>query len=412
MSIALIDYGCHSFTYKLAAKLRQKGLPTSYLVNGSLESPNLTSLASWIIQSPDLVHPITCAKPYGKMGLRKRLSGELEWGRHCVAALEEIEPSTVVVSCVPLTAVAAIHNWARSRKIPFVYWLQDIQSRAIHDLLGTKLGMPGRTLGAFANLWEQELMQDSDMVITISPVHERELPPEVRHSGRHALLENWANIEDIPQHPADNGWSRRHGLSRTTNIVYSGTLGMKHDLPIFTALAKRFRDRPDVRIVVVSSGQAADKLGNDAALSGLPNLIVLPFQPFSELPQVLASAAVLIAPLESAASAFCVPSKILSYLCAGRPTVISIAESNSAAQMIRRAGGGAVVPPGQVAQFIKCVETYLDDRELCIEAGHKARHFAEATFSLENVVEAFTKILYRANPALAGPSVRAAGFAS
>src|SRR5579862_7015835 len=139
MSIALIDYGCHSFTYRLASKLAQKGFPVQYLVNGSLESPNLSSLATWVADSPGLVRTVSCAKPYGKMGLRKRLSGELEWGRNCTAVLEKVGPDTIIVSCVPLTASAAIQRWAAANHVRFIYWLQDIQSRAIHELLGRKL---------------------------------------------------------------------------------------------------------------------------------------------------------------------------------------------------------------------------------------------------------------------------------
>jgi glycosyltransferase involved in cell wall biosynthesis len=131
-----------------------------------------------------------------------------------------------------------------------------------------------------------------------------------------------------------------------------------------------------------------------------------------EVPKVLASAAVLIAPLESAAGAFCVPSKILAYLCAARPTVIAIDESNSAAQMIQKAGAGAVIPPGQTAQFVKCVEGLLHDGELRLSMGRKAREYAEATFALEKVVGRFLDILYRANSGLRIPLALSAGGAA
>jgi glycosyltransferase involved in cell wall biosynthesis len=400
MSLALIDYGCHSFSYRLASTLWKRGLPISYVANGSLESPNLSSLSSWARNSPELVRTISCQNPYGKISLRGRMKGEFEWGSRCVAALEEMRPTAIVVNCVPLTPVTAIHRWALKRKVPFVYWFQDIQSRAIHDLLGRKLGLPGRTLGAFAHLWEQNILEHSDMVITIAPGHEKELPLPIRRSGRHALLENWANVEEFPQFPVANDWSRRNGLDKTTNIMYSGTLGLKHDLDSFIALAKRFQSRPDVRIVIVSSDQAAQKVRLKAESLGLSNLIVLPFQPYSEVPQVLASASVLIAPLEISAGSFCVPSKILSYLCAGRPTVIAINHTNAAAQTIRNAGAGFVVPPGDPQAFIAAVETFLDDHALRISTGASARSYAESTFGIDNIMHRFVSIINRVAPTL------------
>lgn len=393
MSAVLIDYGCHSFTYRLASRLRSQGFPIRYFANGSLESPNLTSLSAWQQGDPELVRIINCRKPYGKVSLIGRLKGELEWASECTQALEQERPSVVVGSCIPLAALTRIQNWAIRQRIPFVYWLQDIQGRAIHDLLGRKLGFPGRVLGSFAYIWEQHMVERSRIAITIARGHERELPPAVRRQQRFALLENWANIEEIPLHSPANNWAARRHLDKSLNIVYSGTLGLKHDIGLFVQLACGFRNRPDVRVVVVSSGQAADRLKSEAAANSLNNLVVLPFQDYRDLPEVLGSAAVFIAPLDASAGKFCVPSKILSYLCAGRPTVIAIDRENPAAAMIEQAQAGEVVQPGNSAQFIAAVTRFIDNPESRAHAGSAARAYAERTFSLDFIVPKFLHIL-------------------
>ncbi len=389
----LIDYGCHSFSYRLASRLRSQGFSIRYFANGSLESPNLTSLDAWEQKEPGLIRTIRCRQPYGKVSLRKRLNGEIEWAGQCTRALEQERPSVVVGSCIPLAALTRIQNWTRRRGIPFVYWLQDIQGRAIHDLLGRKLGFPGRVLGSFAYIWEQYMIERSRFVITIARGHERELPSSVLRDQRFALLENWADIEDLPVFPPANAWAARHNLDKTLNIVYSGTLGLKHDLATFLNLASAFRNRPDVRIVVVSTGQAAAKLRSEASAKSLHNLLVLPFQDYRDVPQVLASAAVLIAPMDRSAGAFCVPSKILAYLCAGRPTVVAIDRDNPAAATIEQAQAGYVVEPGDSQAFLAAVARLLEDRELRLHAGHSARQYAERTFALDFVVPKFLNIL-------------------
>jgi glycosyltransferase involved in cell wall biosynthesis len=396
----LIDYGCHSFSHRLATYLSERGHAMRYFANASLESPNLSSLASWQQAHPLVVRPILSSKPYGKLSFRRRLSGELAWAGECIRALEEETPSAVIVSCAPITVVTRIQNWARRKNIPFIYWLQDLQGHAIHGLLGRKVGLPGRVLGSFAYIWEQQLLDRSSMVITIAAGHEKELPPAVLATGRYALLENWANIEEFPVFPVDNDWSASQGLNRTQNIVYSGTLGLKHDLGVFTSLASAFRQRPDVRIVVVSSGQAAKTLRQTAMAQQLHNLIVLPFQPASDVPKVLASAAVLIAPLDRSAGGFCVPSKVLSYLCAGRPTVIAISPGNPAAAMLRGSSSGTIVEPGNNQQFVAAVAAYLDNPQDRLLAGRSARSHAEATFGMQQIVSKFLRILHSAGAPL------------
>ena len=65
--------------------------------------------------------------------------------------------------------------------------------------------------------------------------------------------------------------------------------------------------------------------------------MLLPFQPYEVLPEVLASADVLLAILEPEAGVFSVPSKVLSYHCAGRPILAAIPAENLAARIIERA---------------------------------------------------------------------------
>ncbi len=392
-SVVIIDYGCHSFTYRLASRLRFQGLPIRYLANGSLESPNLTSLAEWEQTQPDLVRTIRCSYPYGKVRLSERLKGEIEWAGHCTRALEQECPSVIVGCCIPLAAMTRVQSWASRRKIPFIYWLQDIQGRAMHDLLGRKLGFTGRALGSFAYVWEQQMIEKSRMVITIARGHERELPIAVQRDRRFSLLENWADIEDIPVCSLANDWAVRHKLDETINVVYSGTLGLKHDLTTFIKLANAFRDRPHVRIVVVSSGQAAEKLRDRSSANALTNLIILPFQHYTDLATVLGSASVLIAPLDGSAGAFCVPSKVLAYLCAGRPTVLAIGPDNPAAMTLEEAQAGFVVKPGDADAFIRAVAQLLDDSSLRTAMGQSARRYAERTFGLDFVVPRFLSIL-------------------
>jgi glycosyltransferase involved in cell wall biosynthesis len=297
---------------------------------------------------------------------------------------------------VPLSAVTRIQFWARRHGVPLVYWLQDLQARAMHELLGAKFGFAGRVAGSLADIWEQEVLERSRMVITIAAGHDAALPRTVRREGRYALLENWANIEELPVLDPSNDWSRRFGLDTTRNIVYSGTLGMKHDLGIFREMAAAFRRFPDVRIVVVSCGQAADRVREDALRGELNNLLVLPFQPNADVAKVLASAAVLVASLAPSAGSFCVPSKVLAYLCAGRPIVIALDHQNPAARMVERAGAGVVVKPGDTAAFVAAVAGELDNRERCTREGRAARAYAERAFDLDTNASQFLQILNRA----------------
>ena len=74
---------------------------------------------------------------------------------------------------------------------------------------------------------------------------------------------------------------------------------------------------------------------------------MLPLQSFRDLPAALASSSVLVALLGEESGEFSVPSKVLTYHCAGRPLLLSVPASNLAARIVEQNSTGLVVPPGR-----------------------------------------------------------------
>ena len=168
---------------------------------------------------------------------------------------------------------------------------------------------------------------------------------------------------------------------------------MKHNPEILLRLALHVRDRPDVCVVVVSQGLGADWLRQRKDELALENLMVLPFAPFEDLPDVLATADVLLAVLEPDAGVFSVPSKVLAYLCAARPVVLAVPPENLAARLVRDHEAGLVVPPSDTDGFAEAVVALADDPARRHRLGGNARAYAEETFRIEPIADAFEHVL-------------------
>jgi glycosyltransferase involved in cell wall biosynthesis len=140
----------------------------------------------------------------------------------------------------------------------------------------------------------------------------------------------------------------------------------------------------------------------------LVNMRILPFQPYEALPAVLASADVLLATLESDAGRFAVPSKILTYLCSGRPILFAGPRENLSASIVERSGGGVVVDPESPAAWIDAARRLASDASLRARLGSKARAYAEQNFDIRKITDAFEDVLFSAY----NPYVRAAAAVS
>jgi len=225
--------------------------------------------------------------------------------------------------------------------------------------------------------------------------------------SRISVIENWAPKDKITVGARANAWRETQDFGDSKLVVYTGTLGLKHNPDLILQAARKFaKERKEVRIVVVSEGPRADYLRAANEEEGLANLIVLPFQPFEKYSEVLAAADVLIAMIEPDAAAYSVPSKVLSYHCSGRAIVLSAAKANLAAKIVVRAGAGIVTSPGDADGFVVAIEALLDDELQRQTFGARARKYADEKFDVVTICTQFESILSRCLAEFAGACAR------
>jgi colanic acid biosynthesis glycosyl transferase WcaI len=148
-----------------------------------------------------------------------------------------------------------------------------------------------------------------------------------------------------------------------------------------------------VQLVVVNQGPAEPVLREEAARLDVP-LLLVPFQPYERLSEVLGSGDVLVVLLEQDAGAFSVPSKTLSYLCAGRPILGLMPAENLAATLVAGVDGCVLTPSeSSLPRAASWVRDVFADPELADELGKQARHLAEREFALAGCADRFERIL-------------------
>jgi glycosyltransferase involved in cell wall biosynthesis len=124
-------------------------------------------------------------------------------------------------------------------------------------------------------------------------------------------------------------------------------------------------------------------------------MILMPFQPFEDLPMILATGDVLLAILEPDAGVFAVPSKVLTYLCADRPLLLSVPFENLAARIVRDNNAGIVVPPSETKQFVDSAMTLLGDPGLRNSLAANGKAYAKRKFDIDKITDRFEAIIQR-----------------
>jgi colanic acid biosynthesis glycosyl transferase WcaI len=396
MKILVHDYAGHAFPTSLSRALAARGHQVVHAFAGSLQTPR-GDLQRHPEDAPTLEFreiPMDPNYPRFKYSFRRRRDMEIRYGKAAAEFVREWKPDAVLSGNTPTETQEPITRATVEVGGRFYYWVQDFYSLAVDKLLRKKIPVAGGFIGAWYRLLDSRQFKRSSGIVAITadftPILAGEfgVDPE-----RVSVVPNWAVIEEIPVHPKDNAWSRRHGLHDKFVYLYSGTIGMKHNPAMLLELAKKFKDDDSVRVVIVSEGIGADWLRRESAAAGLTNLLLLPYQSFAELPQVLASGDVLVGILEEEAGVFSVPSKTLSYLCAARPLLLAVSKQNLAARITREHGAGITVEPKDMEGFLAAAAFLHASPDERRDFGKKARAYAEATFPIEKTATTFEKIL-------------------
>lgn len=393
MRVLIHDFCGHPFSLGLAVKLAQRGNDVHYVYFASESGPK-GDFAAAAAEAPTLhLHGLLPDIPYRKDAWLQRRRDDLQYARLLRKQIEQVAPSVVLSGNCPTEVQSFVVAGCRSAGSGFVYWMQDFYSIAATKILSRKIGAIGKAIGLYWRVLDARHLRASDSIILIT---EDFRPLAQSMAGRKhniEVIENWGTLKDIDTNADGVGWLGDTGIAPDgrTHFLYSGTLGLKHNPELLVQLAARNRER--ITVTVVSNGASVPFLQQRLAELGLENnLKVMGLRPFKELSAMLASADVLVAMIEPDAGTFSVPSKVLSYLCAGRPVLLAAPTDNLASRIVNRIEAGQVVPPDDIAGFLAAAERLLES-ETRHKLGANGRRYAEETFDITAICARFETIL-------------------
>ncbi|MCC6420279.1 MAG: glycosyltransferase family 4 protein [Gemmataceae bacterium] len=385
MRIAVHDFAGHAFQLELSRELARRGHSVFHIYPPNLPGPKGRADAP---DAPALFHaaPLDLPNSFSKYSIGRRLVAHQQYANSLCGAIRESGCDVVLSGNTPIDIQYRLLRGCRRRSIPLLHWVQDIYCLAVENVLARRLGRFAKAFALPFAFLERRVSEASAGVILISDDFGTFLNSRSIRPRRSWVIENWTPLSEVVPLPQSNPWSREQGLAGSEVLLYSGTMGMKHDPGLIYALARGLAGRKGSVCAVVSEGLGRDYL---EAMPPLDGLRLFDFQPYDRVSEVLATADVLVAVIEENASRFAVPSKVLSYLAAGRPVLLASPADNLAARIVRSAGAGIVTGPGDREGFVAAGLRLLDDRTLRQTLAANARSYAEKQFEIGPIAQRF-----------------------
>lgn len=393
MRIIVHDYAGHPFQVQLSRELAARGHDVLHLYCGSTHTPRgeLTRRGD---DPPGFdCRGIDLSEQIPKTNFVKRFKLEAQYAARLVRECEQFRPEVIISANTPSIPQHRLARWCVRNEIRLISWIQDIYGLAAYRLLSRKMPVVGHLVGQYFISLDKYAARHSSAIVVIAADFGEVFQRWNIEPARIHTIHNWAPLEDMPMRPRDNTWALHHDLGGGVRFVYSGTLAMKHNPALLLELARMLERDSSGELIVVSEGAGVEWLAEQAADAELSTLRCLGFQPFEDLPDVLGSADVLVAILEADAGVFSVPSKVLSYLCAGRPLLLAVPKENLAARIVVECGAGPVVEPADLRGFCAEAKQLIESPQLRMKQGQAARNYAESHFDIRLIGDQFESIL-------------------
>lgn len=193
--------------------------------------------------------------------------------------------------------------------------------------------------------------------------------------GQIAVADNWADSHAITVLPRQDADAR-------LVVLYSGNLGLAHDIDTISAAMLSLREDPRFHFLFVGSGGRREELARFAAAHHLQAIEFRPYAPRESLSQGLAAGDIGLVMQRDICCGSVVPSKMYALLAAGRPVLFIGPADATPARIIHRFKCGWHVACGDVASLVALLHLLADHPEVVRSAGQRARQTLVENFDL------------------------------
>jgi colanic acid biosynthesis glycosyl transferase WcaI len=289
----------------------------------------------------------------------------------------------------PLQAGLAAWAIAKSRGVPFLLQIKDL----VPDLAVTLGMLRNRAAIGFARSVERFLYRRADGILVICEGFREHVLRAGVPTERVTVVPDWVDTRFIHPHAPGAEFRRAHGLGNDFLVLHCGNIGTKQKLDVALDAAAYLGPASRVTICLAGDGAERARLELLARSRFLANVRFLPLASRADLPAMLSASDLLLLSQSAAVRDSVIPSKLLTYLAAGRPVVAAAHAQSQAAQTIERSGGGWVVPPEDAAALADAILQLRGDRSARERMARRGREFALEHFAGHRVLARLEDLL-------------------
>lgn len=238
------------------------------------------------------------------------------------------------------------------RKVPFIYNLQDIFP---DSLVSTGLAKKGSVLWKIGRKIEDYTYQNADKIIVISEGFKNNIMAKGVPEEKIEVISNWIDLDSV--HPVgreENKLLSEFSIAPTKFlVVYAGNFGASQGADIILKAAEKLRDQRDIQFIIFGGGAYFEDAKRTAET--MDNVFSHELLSADRVSEVYSLGDVALITCKPGTGNAGMPSKTWSIMACNTPIIASFDTDSDLADVIRDAGAGKCVEPGDVGALARAI---------------------------------------------------------
>jgi glycosyltransferase involved in cell wall biosynthesis len=298
-----------------------------------------------------------------------------------------------LLQALPAVALAGL------KRAPLVVWVQDLWPESLSATGFIKNSLVLDLVGGLVRF----IYRRSEAIL---------VPSEAFRAPIEALDARPAKIRYFPNAYAESPAAAAPSAELTSlcadiasgfSVVFAGNLGSAQSLESIIEAAEELQKRAvGVRFFLIGSGSQSDWLAGEVRRRGLLNVSLPGRFPLAAMAEIFAAASALLVSLrDEPIFAQTIPSKVQSYLAAGKPIIAAL--NGEGARVVLEAEAGLACAAGDAEALADAVlRLSRFDADKRVKMGENGRRYAIENFALDRLADALVRQLHELTSASRG----------
>lgn len=307
--------------------------------------------------------------------------------------LRRRRPDVVLVDSTSPSLLVIAWLMRRLRRVPYVFIVHDV-----YPEIAVQVGIvgPNSITTRFWRWTYRRVYNAADRIVVLGERMKQIVLTNVRQGrwDRCVVIPNWADGDAIvPRPPDDNPMRAELGLADKLVVLYSGNMGLTHDIETLIEAADRLQGFEDLRFLLIGGGGRREEVAEMVKHKKLQKVIMLPYQPQEKLPYSLTCGDISLVTLGAGIEGLSVPSKLYSSLAAGLAIVAIMGPGSEVGDVVEEYKCGYRVSQGDVDGLVEAITTLHTNRDLLLDMRSRARACFEGNYTKTMSIGSYATLL-------------------